>query len=244
MRDKVFGFVHSGLRVMVAVAAFVLICGAHTVSIASDKGEAQALVDKAKGTLTDLMNDQNFSWMREFLKDADGVIIFPQVLKGGFFLGGSGGTGVLLVRSHETGKWSEPAFYTIGSVTFGLQIGAESAEVVMLAMNRKAIDSLLASTLKLGGDSSIAIGPIGGGAKGAVTVPAVTADFVSFTKAKGLYAGLNLEGSVLAVRDSLNESYYGRMVAPKDIIVKRSVSNPGAGALRAALEKASSRKLR
>jgi lipid-binding SYLF domain-containing protein len=147
------------------------------------------------------------------------VLIFPQVLKAGFFLGGSGGTGVLLVRDEATGTWSEPAFYTVGSVTFGLQIGGEAAEVVMLAMNQKALDSLLSSTVKLGGDASIAIGPIGGGAKGAVTIPAVTADFVSFTKAKGLYAGLNLDGSVLAVRDGLNSAYYGKEVMPKDIFV-------------------------
>jgi lipid-binding SYLF domain-containing protein len=223
---------------MAAVFAFILISGACSASIASEKGEAQAVVDKAKATLSDLMNDSNFTWLREYLKDADGVIIFPQLLKGGFFLGGSGGTGVLMVRNRDTGTWSEPAFYTIGSVTFGLQIGAESAEVVMLAMNRKAVDSLLASTLKLGGDASIAIGPLGAGAKGAVTVPAVTADFVSFTKAKGLYAGLNLEGAVLAVRDSLNQAYYGRAVNPREIIVKSAVNNPGASALRATLERA------
>ncbi len=166
---------------------------------------------------------------------------FPQVLKGGFFLGGSGGTGVLLVRNSETGTWSEPAFYTVGSVTFGLQIGAEAAEVVMLAMNQKAIDTLLISTAKLGADVSIAVGPVGGGAKGSVAVPAVTADFLSFARSKGLYAGLNLEGSVLAVRDSLNDGYYGKSVSPKDIIVKRDVRNSGANALRAAVEKAAAR---
>jgi lipid-binding SYLF domain-containing protein len=124
-------------------------------------------------------------------------------------------------------------------VTFGLQIGAEAAEVIMLAMNQKALDSLLSSSVKLGGDASVAIGPIGGGAKGAVTIPAVTADFVSFTKAKGLYAGLNLDGSVLAVRDALNSAYYGKGVTPKDVIVTKDVSNPGANELRHALKNAS-----
>lgn len=192
--------------VLWAVAGIFMVtvlCGSYISAFAADKAEAQSLIDKSKGTITDLMSAEAFSCLHGYLKSAKGVLIFPQVLKAGFFLGGSGGTGVLLVRDTATGTWSEPAFYTVGSVTFGLQIGGESAEVAMVAMNQKALDSLLSSTAKLGGDVSVAIGPIGGGAKGAVTVPAVTADFVSFTKAKGLYAGLNLEGSVLAVRDGL-----------------------------------------
>ena len=228
----------AGMRIVAVALSLTLLLGAFSRVAAADKAEAQGVVDKAKATITDIMSDSNFFWLQKYIKDAKGVLIFPQVLKGGFFLGGSGGTGVLLVRNAETGSWSNPAFYTVGSVTFGLQIGAEAAEVVMLAMNQKAIDTLLISTAKLGADASIAIGPIGGGAKGSVAVPAVTADFLSFARSKGLYAGLNLEGSVLAVRDSLNEAYYGKGVGPKDIIVKRDVSSSGTKALRAAVEKA------
>jgi lipid-binding SYLF domain-containing protein len=203
--------------------------------------EAQSIVDKSKGTINDLMSDSAFSWLYGHLATAKGVLIFPQVLKAGFFLGGSGGTGVLLIHDLSTGTWSEPAFYTLGSVTFGLQIGGEAAQVVMVAMNQKAIDSLLSSSVKLGGDVSVAIGPLGGGAKGAVTVPEVTADFVSFSKAKGLYAGLNVEGSVLQVRDGLNSAYYGKTITPKDIIVNKTAGNSGADGLRSALKKTSTR---
>lgn len=230
-----------GMRIVAVVFAFILCQGLGSTAFADDKSEAQAVVDRANATFTELMGDSNFSWLHGYIKDAKGVLIFPQVLKAGFFLGGSGGTGVLLVRGHQTGTWSDPAFYTIGSVTFGLQIGGEAAQVVMLAMSQKAVDTLFSSTVKLGGDASIAVGPLGGGAKGSVTVPTVTADFVSFAKSKGLYAGLNLEGSVLAVRDSLNSSYYGKAVAPRDIIMKRVVGNPDAAALKAALGKASTK---
>ena len=218
-----------------------MLAGASTTAFAANQTEAQSIVDKSKGALADMTGNEAYSWLHEYIKTAKGVLIFPQVLKAGFFLGGSGGTGVLLVHNEATGTWSEPAFYTLGSVTFGLQIGGEAAEVVMLAMNQKAIDSLLSSSVKLGGDVSISIGPVGGGAKGAVTVPAITADFVSFTKTTGLYAGLNLEGSVLAVRDDLNSGYYGKMITPKDIFVMKNVGNPGANGLRSALQKASFR---
>ena len=197
-------------------------------SMASD---AQGIVDKARVTFNDFMHDKNYGWFHAHLKDAKGLLIYPQVLKAGFILGGSGGTGVLVVREGK-GDWSQPAFYTIGSVTFGLQIGGEAAQVMVMAMSQKAIDSLLASSFKLGGDTSIALGPVGAGAKGNVT-----ADFISFAKSKGIYAGINLEGAVVDVRDSLNKEYYGKEVRPADIIVKHEVSNKGSAQLREALKK-------
>jgi lipid-binding SYLF domain-containing protein len=225
---------------MMILAFFVIgaVLVSYTPATAKDREQVQGLVDKARITFNDFMHDSNYAWLHENLDRAKGVMIFLEVLKGGFIWGGSGGTGVLMVRDQRTGSWSEPAFYTIGSVTFGLQIGGEAAEVVMLAMTQKAVDSMLSSSVKLGGDVSIALGPVGGGAQGNADVPNVTADFISFAKTKGLYAGLNLEGSVVGVRDSLNKAYYGRDVRPADIIVRRSVSNRGADELRAALRKA------
>jgi SH3 domain-containing YSC84-like protein 1 len=200
---------------------------------AAEADEAQGIVDNARVTVSTFMRDKNYSWLQRNLKKAKGVLIYPQVLKAGFILGGSGGTGILLVRDQKTGNWSEPAFYTVGSVSFGLQIGGEAAEVMVLVMSQKAIDSLFASSVKLGGDTSIAVGPYGAGAKGDITT-----DFVSFAKTKGIYAGINLEGSVVGVRDSLNKAYYGKDVRPVEIIVEKKASNKGSAALRAALKSA------
>ena len=217
--------------VVLAMLVVGLLFASYTPATAAERYQAQGLVDKARVTLKDFMQDSTYSWLQENLDHAKGVLIFPQVIKGGFIWGGSGGTGVFLVKDEKTGAWSDPAFYTLGSVTFGLQIGGEAAELVMLAMTQKAIDSLLSSSFKLGGDVSVALGPLGGGAKASADIPTVTGDFVSFAKSKGLYGGLNLEGAVIAVRDSLNGGYYGSDVKPADIIVKRDVSNRGASAL-------------
>jgi len=198
----------------------------------SRASDAQDIVDKARVTFNGFMRDKNYTWLHAHLKDAKGLLIYPQVLKAGFIFGGSGGTGVLVVRGGKKGDWSQPAFYTIGSATFGLQIGGEAAEVIVMAMSQKAIDSLLASSFKFGGDTSVALGPVGTGAKGNVT-----ADFISFAKSKGLYAGINFEGSVVDVRESLNREYYGKEVSPVDIIIKKEVSNEGSEELRAALQK-------
>ncbi|MBI5593264.1 MAG: lipid-binding SYLF domain-containing protein [Deltaproteobacteria bacterium] len=200
---------------------------------AEDKAEAQGIVDKASVTLGNFLRDKNYTWLNENIKNAKGILIYPQVLKAGYILGGSGGTGVLLVKEHSKGEWSQPAFYTVGSISFGLQIGGEAAETVILAMTQKAVDSLFTSSFKLGGDTSVALGPVGAGAQSDVTT-----DFIAFSKTKGIYGGINLDGSVVGVRDGLNKAYYGKEVSPVQIIVEKKVSNKGSSKLRATLEKA------
>jgi SH3 domain-containing YSC84-like protein 1 len=215
-----------------AMITALFVTGIAPVS-AEDKAEAQGIVDKANVTLGAFLHDKDYSWFNKNLKHAKAIIIYPQVLKAGFILGGSGGSGVLLVKNQKNGEWSQPAFYTVGAISFGLQIGGEAAETVILAMTQKAVDALFTSSVKLGGDASIALGPVGGGAKSNVV-----ADFISFSKSKGAYVGLNLEGSVVAVRDSLNMAYYGKAVSPVQIIVEKKVSSKGSSTLRAALKKA------
>ena len=219
----------SGMAVMI----LVWLTGASVGSAAEDPVQQQGLVDKALVTFRNFRADPEMEWLQKNLKDYKGVLIIPSLLKAGFILGGSGGSGVLLARDAKTGNWSQPAFYTVGSVTFGLQIGGESAEVIMLIKTQKALDALYTMEFKLGGDASVAMGPVGIGAKSAVT-----ADIVSFSKSKGLFAGLNLEGSLVKVSDSSNKAYYGKAVSPVDIIVKNAASNQGSANLREELKKA------
>jgi lipid-binding SYLF domain-containing protein len=218
-----------------ALTAGVTLAAAQTAS-ASEATSAQAVVDRAKVTFNDFMNDSHYTWLHENLAHAKGLLIFPQVIKGGFILGGSGGTGVLVLREGKSCDWSQPAFYSIGSVTLGPQIGAEATEMVVMVMNQKAVDSLLASSVKLGVDASFALGPVGEGAKSNVT-----ADFISFVKAKGAYAGVNLEGSVVKVRDGLNGAYYnyGKDLRPRKIVMTNNFSNKGSDELLTTLKSVS-----
>jgi lipid-binding SYLF domain-containing protein len=227
---------HAGLM-MLAIFMVALFLIPQTTAFAGDRerDRVQGLVDSARVTLREFIGNPNYAWFNENLDHAKGVLIFPRVIKGGFIFGGSGGTGVFLVKDEKTGKWGEPAFYTLGSFTFGFQIGGEATEIVMLAMTQKAIDSLLTSSLKLGGDVSIAAGPVGIGTKASMGFPSVIPDFYSFAKSKGLYAGLNLEGSVISVRDGLNRGYYGKNVRPVDIIVKKDVHNTRSAEIRETL---------
>ena len=202
MEKKRTGIVGIRMVAFGTILAAMLLVAAAPGAMAAGEEDAQGIVDKARVTFGEFMRDDNYSWMREHLKDAKGVLIYPQVLKAGFIFGGSGGTGVLLSRDGKTGEWGNPAFYTMGSASIGLQIGGESAEVVLLVMSQKGMDSLLTSKFNLGGDASVALGPVGGGAKSDIT-----ADFLSFSKSQGLYAGINLDGSYVSVRGSLNKAY-------------------------------------
>lgn len=192
---------------------------------ANDGAEARGIVDRSRVSFSAVLRDKNLASLHAGVKQARGILIFPQVLRAGFFLGGSGGTGVLLVR--HGAEWSDPAFYTMGSVSFGLQFGGQAAEVVILVNNQSSIDRLLTSSLRLGGDASVAAGPAGAG-----QAAAVNADFVSYARARGAFIGMSFEGSVLSVRESLNAAYFGQPATPVDILVKRSVANKHSAALR------------
>ena len=204
---------------------------------AAEPAEQQLLVDKARVTFDTFMKDQNQLWLRENLNQAKGLIIIPSLLKAGFFVGGSGGSGVLIVKDEKTGQWSQPAFYTLGAGSLGIQFGAEAAEIIMMVRTQKAVDALFTSSFKLGADTSIAVGPVGAGVKSNIV-----ADILSFSRTKGAFAGVSLEGSVISTKDKWNAAYYGKALSPADIIVKRSVSNPGAKNLLTSVAKAAAGK--
>lgn len=212
----------------IALAALSVIATTH-VAWAAGADDAKRTVDKARIAFDDVVQAKGFGSLRSGLKTAKGVLIFPSILKGGFVVGGSGGTGVLLVRG-DGGAWSEPAFYTLGAVSVGLLAGGQSSEVVILVNSQTGLDRLLTTSVKLGGDASIAVGPVGEG-----KAANLTADFVSYAKSKGAYIGASIEGSVLDVRDTLNHAYYGKPVTPVGILVKREVSSKQSETLKAAV---------
>jgi lipid-binding SYLF domain-containing protein len=161
------------------------------------------------------------------------LFIVPQVLRGAFVFGGAGGSGVLIVRDEKTKKWSEPAFYTMGSASFGLQIGGDVSEMIFVVRNQKGLEEFYRSDFKLGADASIALGPVGEGSHG----KGITADLIGYAKKKGAFVGMALDGSIIAVSDESNNAYYGKPVRPTDIIVKQTVSNPKSVDLRTASDK-------
>ena len=204
--------------VAVIAALIVLLLCAPGRGLADDAADAKALVDQAEVTLKNFMNDPDMKWFASHLQEAKGILILPKLVKGAFMFGLEGGNGLMLARDEKTGAWSEPAFYETSTASFGLQFGGQSSEAILLIMTPKAVDSLLANKIKFGIDGSVAIGPKGSGAD---TSP--TADFVTFTRAKGLFAGASFDGASVRTKDEYNSAYYGGDVRPSDIIVARKV---------------------
>ncbi len=176
-------------------------------------------------TLDSFLANSNMGRFHDHIKDAKGIFIVPQLLKAAFFFGGKGGSGVLTVKDDKTGEWSEPPFYTMGADSFGFQFGAQASEVGLLVRSQRGVESLLSSTFKLGGDASIAVGPVGAGIEGP-TAMNLSADLLSFASTKGLFGMISLEGTVITTRDEPNRKYYDKEMRPTDILVKRSVANP------------------
>ncbi len=192
--------------------------------------DEQSLVDRATLALQDLMNLGVSDDPRKMLQRARAVMICPRVFKAGFFFGGEGGDCVLLARAGN-GTWSYPAFYGMGSGSFGLQIGIQDAQFIMMIMTEKGLRAILDSQLKLGADASLAIATIGAGIQGSTT-SAFGADIVAFSQTRGLYGGISLEGSLMGQRSSWNRAYYGREMGSQQIVVDMQGTNPGADPLR------------
>ena len=206
-------------------------------AFADDTLAAQQLVERARiafeGFLADPQMGDN---LRSIVTRARAVLIYPQILRGAFFFGGSGGSGVLLARDETTNTWSGPAFYTIGQFSFGLQAGGDAATIVLLALTDRGLSALLSTSAKLGADASVALGPLGVGAEAATAN--LSADIVSYSWGKGLYAGLSVNGAVVATRGALNQAYYGKDLTPAAILISREATNPHAAPLIAAVSKA------
>ena len=218
------------------LSAFLLCVGFTTTALA--QSEQQKLVDAADKTLSNFLRDPDMTWLQQNIGRAKGVMVAPEVVKAGFIFGGSGGRSVMLARDAGTGKWAGPAFYTLATASVGFQAGVSVSEVVTLVMTEKGLNSLMAPSVKLGGDASVAAGPVGAGASGDVV-----ADFVSFSRAKGLYGGLNLDGTVIAISNEWNEAYYNKKgVLPPDIVIRKSAHNKGGDKLLSDVAKAAGKK--
>jgi lipid-binding SYLF domain-containing protein len=219
---------------LAAVVALSLVAAVGPVR-ADDKMDAEQLTEKAKLVVETFTVDRDMGALREHAQKAKAIFVVPEALRAAFILGAKGGSGVLVARDAKTGKWLGPTFHTLGGASFGFQAGADSAEVVMLAMTERGMTQLLNSSVKLGGDVSVAAGPVGAGVGGATA--GLSADLLLYSRAKGLYGGFSVDGAVVSVRESLNKGYYGKAVSPSDVLVRGAAKNPKAKPLLDAVEK-------
>lgn len=179
---------------------------------------------------------------KDLLNRAECVVVLPSVKKFAIGIGGSYGRGVMVCRSgeHFTGSWGSPAMYALEGGNIGFQLGGQATDFVLLVMNPRGARSLLKSKVKLGADASAAAGPKGRDAAAATDI-VMSAEILSYSRSKGLFAGISLEGSTLRSDGGANENLYGRKLSAEDIISKHKAGTPAAGKLLSVLNRASPR---
>lgn len=195
----------------------------------------QSLVDSCLESARKVLDGKDFPDAARNMTNAKGVLIVPELVQGGFFIGAAGGRGTLLARNGSR-EWSPPAFYGMGSGSFGLQIGAKVSEMLFIIRTDKGLAAILDHKFKFGAEGGVTLVAVGIGLEGAST-SAMGADIVAFGSSAGLFAGVSLEGSYLDADNDWNALYYGPGATTKAIVLDRRFSNPGAEPIRQYLAK-------
>jgi lipid-binding SYLF domain-containing protein len=217
-----------------AGAAALLATAGISLPARADSGP-QDTVNHALGTLQDLRGDQEFGNARALFPKARAVLIAPRIFKAGFFVGGEGGSAVLMARRTD-GRWSYPAFYTIASASFGLQIGAQQSEMIMFVMSERALNALMQNKFQIGANAGIAVATLGS-TVAAATTSNVGPDIIVWASSSGAYAGVSLDGTLVQPQSDANTAYYGRALTSREIVFDRMGSNPGAAPLVRAMDR-------
>ncbi|MGL6289396.1 MAG: lipid-binding SYLF domain-containing protein [Silanimonas sp.] len=178
-----------------------------------------ARADNAVRVLSEILAIPEESIPERLLREAEAIAVMPDVVKAGLVFGGRGGKGLMAVRGSD-GTWSNPSFITLGGGSFGFQAGVQSADVVLVFRNRRGVDNIVNGKFTLGADASVAAGPVGRSAQ-ASTDGQLKAEIYSYSRARGLFAGIALDGAVIAIDNRANRRVYGRDVTARMILENR-----------------------
>jgi SH3 domain-containing YSC84-like protein 1 len=207
---------------------FVFLLGIPALFAADNRQKEEDRLNDAGLAMKEILNTPE-NIPRELLDKAKCIVVVPSVLKAAFIVGGSYGRGTMVCRSGKdfSGSWGSPAMYALEGASVGFQLGGEATDFVFLIMNERGVDSLLNSKVKLGADASIAAGPVGRAAA-ADTDAYMRSEILSYSRSRGLFAGISLEGSTLRPDEDGNEALYGRRLSARTIIRGPSPTPPEA----------------
>jgi len=219
------------------IAALLCVVGLSGPALAAEAGREAERLQRAAEVITEIMGTPEKGIPRDLLNKAVCVGVIPSEKKLALGVGGSFGRGALVCRKGGTGAWGAPSMFTVGGANFGFQLGGQATDFVLVVMNAKGAQKLLQSRAKLGADASAAGGPVGRTAEGATDVQ-LQAEILTYSRSRGLFAGLSLEGQIVKQDNEANQRLYGQKVDPKDVLFKGTVpSPPAASALDTALTK-------
>ncbi|MEA3560502.1 MAG: lipid-binding SYLF domain-containing protein [Candidatus Omnitrophota bacterium] len=212
-------FFYAGMLVIAALLVFP------SQVFCANREKLEAKINSSINIIEEMMQMPEGCIPTRMFSECTGIAIFPTVLKGGFIWGGRYGQGVILHHDRETGRWSPPAFFTIGGVSWGLQIGGQAIDLILVFTGEDAIDGLLRGKLSLGADAAIAAGPVGRDAEMSGDIMFKTGIF-SYSRTKGLFAGVALKGAVITPNNKSNRTFYGQDIIGRDILLGGKVMPP------------------
>lgn len=207
----------------------ILACLCLTAAVVPAQEKEQGRLENCGVVLEEIMGTPE-NIPQEVMKKAECIIVFPSVLKAAFGVGGSYGRGAMVCRTGKnfSGPWGAPAMYALEGGSFGFQIGGQATDLILLVMNKRGADSILKSQVKLGGNASVAAGPVGRDATAATDVT-LRAEILSYSRSRGLFAGISLAGSTIRPDNNANEEIYGRKISARDIVLNNRVTVPESG---------------
>jgi SH3 domain-containing YSC84-like protein 1 len=211
-------FIAAGIAVFIA---FML----SPLAVHGTENKWTRLVEESGRVLEQIqqMPDQNIP--DNLLRDSSAIAIFPSTISAGLGIGGKYGQGIIMVKGEKNREWSPPAIFTIAGGSWGLQIGGQATDFVLLIMNRRSVDGILDGKMKLGADVSIAGGPVGRAAEASTDIQ-LKGGILSYSRSRGLFAGLKLEGAVIAQHWDGNKELYGKSLSAREILLEKKAGMP------------------
>ncbi len=206
-----------------ALAAVVLFLSSLPSAQETQNTDEAKRVRDATSVFGEIMGAEDKAIPQAILGKAEGIAIFPDTVKAGFIIGGTRGRGILSVRT-ATG-WSAPAFMTLTGGSFGLQIGGQAADIILVINERRGLENLVRNQFKIGADASVAAGPVGRDA-GAATDIQLRAQILSYSRARGLFAGVTINGSTIRQDVDANERFYGKRLDTRQIVFDEAAGTP------------------
>jgi SH3 domain-containing YSC84-like protein 1 len=206
---------------IVAGLAVVMIFGL-SLTADADNSKLNIKISESDDLIREIMQMPEQGIPTDLLSKAEAIVIFPSMLKAGFIFGGRYGTGVALHKNKKTRKWSAPCFYRVAGGSWGLQIGGQVVDLVLIITNERGMNGLLQNNFTLGGDAAVSAGPVGRNAEIATDL-FLKAGILSYSRSKGLFAGIALDGAVLSPMADANQQYYGSSLSSYDILMANKV---------------------
>jgi lipid-binding SYLF domain-containing protein len=218
MTRKTRKLLHGALGLAVLSLAFA------PIRIAADAEEADR-VRESVTVFNEIMAAPDKAIPNSVLEKTEGIAVFPGTLKGGFIIGGQHGRGILSARVEGSRAWSVPGFMTVTGGSFGAQIGAQAVDLVLVVINKRGLQKMMSNEFKVGADAGVAAGPVGRDASVGTDIQ-MHAEILSYSRSRGLFAGINLNGSSIRSDDDANQRFYGKSVKTADIISKPMMDAP------------------